>query len=841
MAAHSSEKGLTVALATLSIDIIAKLAEFRRDLGEAVGASDKAAGEIRKSFDGLKSFAGDFAIGLGAGIAGALAGGALVQWTSDTINAADELDRLSQSTGVSVEKLSQWGAVAKRNGLDVSDLAEQINELQIKLAETDKDTEGAGYALKQLGIDYKELKKLTSEEAFAKVAEGLAKVEDSGQKAAMAMMIGGDEYQKYIGVLNDIGAGGLQAAAITADQARAAADLKDQIAVLTTAGSDWSQAIVGGIVPALDETARALIDVISGTGGMTDEARKLARDGTITEWARGGITALTYLADAGSIVVRAFRIVGQTIGADLAIAGEAFTTLGTAAKQAIEGDYSKALDTVRGGMGRVKSISADASATLSGLWSEKTMGAQIRDRIADIKTLGAETAKAARPPKAKPAFDPVKAKSDAKAIEDADKKRAAARKKAGDTDEREAARALAEYEKLITSIRSKSEAERTELDGTAAVTEGQKMALDVMTQLRDGRLKLTDAQKQTAAAYLEELLANERANAARRQQIEIDAEAITNTNAVRDTMRERTEAIQEQIKAAKLEAQEAGLSASALATLKDARQLDTAAALEQSADTAAKLEDGEAIADLYRKQADAIRKLVGLQRNARTNAESARRDPIAGARAGLEAFRADLSNTAGDVQSAFGNIAGGIEGAMASAFSGSADGAKQLFATIKQEALKLLVIRPILQQLTGSGGGNPLGALVGAASSFFGGAGGNAGFGDYSSSGLAAAFGKATGGQVAAGSLHRVNERGPELISTAGKDYLMMGGAGGFVTPITPAAPSGSSRGPVSITYSPQITIDSRADRGAIMQDVAALNRRGQEEMMQTLKDRGVV
>lgn len=830
-----------MALAKLSIDIVAKLAEFERDMGKAAHASDKAAEQIRKSFDGLKDYASSFAMGLGAGIAGALAGGALATLVAESIDAADELDRLSQSTGVSVDKLSQWGAVAKRNGLDVGDLAEQINELQAKLSETDKDTEGAGYALKQLGIDFKELKKLSSEAAFEQVAQALSKVEDSGTKAAMAMAIGGDEYQKYIGVLNDIGAGGLEAAAITAEQAAQAAHYKDTIAQLSVAGEAWAQTVVGGIVPALDEAAQALFDVISGTDGMTAEARKLAKDGTITEWARGGITALTYLADAGSVTVRAFRIVGQTIGADLAIAGEAFTTLGTAAKQAIEGDYSAALETVRGGIGRVKSISADASATLDKLWSEKTMGAAIRDRIADVKALGAETEKAAKP--AKVAYDLVGSKAAAKAAEDAAKASAAAKKKAAADAAAEEKRAASEYEKLISGIRVKIEEDRAELNGVTELTEAQKKALEITTQIRDGHLKLTDERKRGVTAVLEERIATEALLAARRQQIEIDAQAIEATQGVRDTMRSRTEALQEQIKAARLEGEEVGLSSKAVLALRDARELDKAAALEQRAEITAGLEDGAAMASIYRDQAAAIRELVQTQSNNRAGAEAARKDPLAGARAGLEAYREQVSNTAADVQGAVGSIAGGLEDAMLGAFNGSADGAKRLFETIKAEALKLLVIKPIMQQLAGVGGGNVFGALAGAVGSMFGGVGsiGNAGAGNYSAAGMAAAFGRAGGGAVSAGSLHQVNERGPELVSTGGKDYLMMGGSGGFVTPVSPASSGGAARGPVSITYAPQIQIDSRADRAQIMQDVAALNRRGQEEMMQTLKERGVV
>lgn len=44
--------------------------------------------------------------------------------------------------------------------------------------------------------------------------------------------------------------------------------------------------------------------------------------------------------------------------------------------------------------------------------------------------------------------------------------------------------------------------------------------------------------------------------------------------------------------------------------------------------------------------------------------------------------------------------------------------------------------------------------------------------------------GRATGGPVAGGSLYRVNELGPELLSYGGSDYLMMGGSGGYIKPL---------------------------------------------------------
>ena len=97
-----------------------------------------------------------------------------------------------------------------------------------------------------------------------------------------------------------------------------------------------------------------------------------------------------------------------------------------------------------------------------------------------------------------------------------------------------------------------------------------------------------------------------------------------------------------------------------------------------------------------------------------------------------------------------------------------------------------------------------------ALTSMFGGAGGSgwggatgSGSGSYLSSfgsAIAGIFGggKASGGSVDAGSLYQVNENGPELLTTNGSTYLMMGGQGGHVAPNTGGgSSSGGGAAPV--------------------------------------------
>jgi hypothetical protein len=80
--------------------------------------------------------------------------------------------------------------------------------------------------------------------------------------------------------------------------------------------------------------------------------------------------------------------------------------------------------------------------------------------------------------------------------------------------------------------------------------------------------------------------------------------------------------------------------------------------------------------------------------------------------------------------------------------------------------------------------------------------------------------GKAVGGSVSANTIYEVNENGPELLNQDGKDYLMMGGKGGFVKPLGQGgiAQSGGSLSVVVHNYSgapatARETVDSRGQR----------------------------
>lgn len=145
------------------------------------------------------------------------------------------------------------------------------------------------------------------------------------------------------------------------------------------------------------------------------------------------------------------------------------------------------------------------------------------------------------------------------------------------------------------------------------------------------------------------------------------------------------------------------------------------------------------------------------------------------------------------------------------------DGLRGSFSNIAASFLKMLLqmeaqaaAANFMRLLTGEGEtrSSPLGALVSKAGSWI--------------SGLISG-GRASGGPVAGGSLYRVNELGPELLSYGGSDYLMMGGSGGYVKPLGAATTEQRNGGGVTIVNQTTGKIDRVEQRQLTREDIVLI------------------
>jgi lambda family phage tail tape measure protein len=158
------------------------------------------------------------------------------------------------------------------------------------------------------------------------------------------------------------------------------------------------------------------------------------------------------------------------------------------------------------------------------------------------------------------------------------------------------------------------------------------------------------------------------------------------------------------------------------------------------------------------------------------------------------------------------------------------------FVNIIQEELARIAWKKYLAQPAADMFGSILGIFGMAAGGGFA-SGGGSGSGGAVVGSMFGSFGLAGGGRAAAGSLHEVNEEGPEILTMGGRDFLMMGSRAGNVVP------NGQSMQPVqaqSVVFSPVINIDSRTDRAEVAGLVRAAVRSGQAELLEMMDRRQV-
>ena len=173
----------------------------------------------------------------------------------------------------------------------------------------------------------------------------------------------------------------------------------------------------------------------------------------------------------------------------------------------------------------------------------------------------------------------------------------------------------------------------------------------------------------------------------------------------------------------------------------------------------------------------------------------------------------------------------GLTDAVATAvFEGGAAGGKKMRAMLEQQLIRrpfTIILNGMVDKIMGgSVGSNVLEKIFGL---FSGGRGGTPDMSD-----VMGMPNRAGGGPVSANSMYRVNELGMEMLSVAGKDYLMTGAQSGMISP------AGSGKG-ITIVSSPTINIDSRSDQAQVAMMVDRAVKAGNAKLVDDLKAAGAI
>lgn len=190
---------------TLTIDISARLASFQDSLDKIGRQGEQMAGRLDKAFGSLRS---TFLT-----LSGALAGFAALDKVRGVADLATELDRLRQSSGISIETLSALRLEAAKIGVSFESVSEAINKFGVRAAQGAAGNQEFLAAFKALGITQDDLKaNLGNTEALLKrAANSFSLYADGANKSAIAAKLFEEGGTKLIPVFNQ-GAAGIERA-----------------------------------------------------------------------------------------------------------------------------------------------------------------------------------------------------------------------------------------------------------------------------------------------------------------------------------------------------------------------------------------------------------------------------------------------------------------------------------------------------------------------------------------------------------------------------------------------------------------------------------------------------
>jgi len=127
----------------------------------------------------------------------AAAGASVIAATRSFANYADQIGDISQRTGLSTEAISELGYAAKLSGSSVEDLEKGFRTLQKGIG-----SGAANKALESLGLDPKQLARMSPDDQFMAVADAVGSIQDPAQKTAMAMALFGKAGTNLIPMLS---------------------------------------------------------------------------------------------------------------------------------------------------------------------------------------------------------------------------------------------------------------------------------------------------------------------------------------------------------------------------------------------------------------------------------------------------------------------------------------------------------------------------------------------------------------------------------------------------------------------------------------------------------------
>ena len=250
-----------------------------------IGANDTALVKgLRAAQAKLKKFGmGLSAVGGGLSAASAAVLGPLTASVQVFAGSGDELSKMADRTGASVEALSELRHAAAQSDVEVAQLQTGLNRMSKVIGEAATGSDGAAEALAHLGLSAAELQSMSVDQQFEAIADALAGIEDPAIRTMRAMEVFGKGGASLMPLMTT-GAAGIRALReearklglqVSNSDAAAATLYGDTLANLWSVIKDVSFELGAALAPALTSIIKTITPLVVGVAEWVSKNRQL--------------------------------------------------------------------------------------------------------------------------------------------------------------------------------------------------------------------------------------------------------------------------------------------------------------------------------------------------------------------------------------------------------------------------------------------------------------------------------------------------------------------------------------------------------------------------------------
>ena len=268
-------------------DLVAKLTLDSSEYDKGLGGAETSASSFGEEFGSVLAGIGGAAgltvtavTAVGAATVGM--GKAVVDSAKGVAEYGDNIDKMSQKMGISIEAYQEWDAVMQHSGTSMETMKTSMKTLA-------NAVEKGNEAFERIGLTQEQLASMNQEQIFESTIAGLQNVEDVTERTYLAGQLLGRGATE-LGALLNTSAEDTQAmrdrvrelgGVMSEEAVKASAQFQDNLQDLQASLDGMKRGIVGELLPAFNDLMDGFTKLISGEEGA-DEALTSGIDNLIT-------------------------------------------------------------------------------------------------------------------------------------------------------------------------------------------------------------------------------------------------------------------------------------------------------------------------------------------------------------------------------------------------------------------------------------------------------------------------------------------------------------------------------------------------------------------------------